>query len=68
TRVLAQGDVRQLPGNRNGVDDIRLTLESRAGFYAKADLTFNTSGKSLDDAFTGLLDLVQTHTPLAETV
>ncbi|MDE1897132.1 MAG: transcriptional regulator, partial [Rhodospirillales bacterium] len=68
TRVLAQGDVRQLPGNRNGVDDIRLTLESRAGFYAKADLTFNTSGKSLDDAFTGLLELVQAHTPLAETV
>ncbi|MDE2239207.1 MAG: transcriptional regulator, partial [Rhodospirillales bacterium] len=68
TRVLAQGDVRQLPGNRNGVDDIRLTLESRAGFYAKADLTFNTSGKTLDEAFTGLLGLLQTHTTLAEAV
>ncbi len=67
TRVLAQGDLRQLPGNRNGVDDIRLTLESRAGFYAKADLTFNTSGKTLDEAFMGLLELVHTHTPLAET-
>ncbi len=68
TRVLAQGDLRQLPGNRNGVDDIRLTLESRAGFYAKADLTFNTSGKTLDEAFAGLLNLLQTRASLAEIV
>lgn len=68
TRVLAQGDMRQLPGNRNGVDDIRLTLESRAGFYAKADLTFNTSGKTLDEAFSGLMGLLRERTPLAEAV
>ena len=68
TRVLAQGDLRQLPGNRDGVDDIRLTLESRAGFYAKADLAFNTSGKSLDEAFAGLLGVLQAHTAIAETV
>jgi XRE family aerobic/anaerobic benzoate catabolism transcriptional regulator len=53
-RVLSQGDLRQLPGNRNGVDDIRLTLESRAGFYAKADMGFDTSGKTLEEAFSGL--------------
>ena len=68
TRVLAQGDVRQLPGNRDGVDDIRLTLESRASFYAKADLTFNTSGKSLDEAFKGLLGLLQMRAPLVEAI
>ena len=68
TRVLAQGDVRQLPGNRDGVDDIRLTLESRASFYAKADLTFNTSGKSLDEAFKGLLGLLQMRVPLVEAI
>ncbi len=68
TRVLAQGDTRQLPGNRNGVDDIRLTLESRAGFYAKADLTFNTSGKTLDEAFAGLMGLLRERAPLAEAV
>ncbi len=67
-RVLAQGDMRQLPGNRNGVDDIRLTLESRAGFYAKADLTFNTSGKTLDEAFAGLMGLLRERSPLAEAV
>jgi XRE family aerobic/anaerobic benzoate catabolism transcriptional regulator len=68
TRVLAQGDMRQLPGNRNGVDDIRLTLESRAGFYAKADMTFNTSGKTLDEAFAGLMGMLRERVPVAEAV
>lgn len=63
SRVLAQGDVRNLPGNRNGVDDIRLTLESRASFYTKADLTFNTSGRTLPEAFTGLMGLLRAHAP-----
>jgi XRE family aerobic/anaerobic benzoate catabolism transcriptional regulator len=64
-RVLAQGDQRLMPGNRNGVDDIRLTLESRAGFYAKADYAFNTSGKTLDEAFNGLMQLLRRETGAA---
>jgi XRE family aerobic/anaerobic benzoate catabolism transcriptional regulator len=58
-RVLAQGDQRLMPGNRNGIDDIRLTLESRADFYAKADFSFNTSGKTLNEAFNGLMTLLR---------
>lgn len=61
-RVLAQGDQRMMPGNRNGVDDIRLTLESRASFYAKADCAFNTSGKTLEEAFAGLMTLLREQT------
>jgi XRE family aerobic/anaerobic benzoate catabolism transcriptional regulator len=61
-RVLAQGDQRFMPGNRNGVDDIRLTLESRASYYAKADLAFNTSGQSLEEAFQGLMMLLRRDT------
>ena len=61
TRVLAQGDARTLPGNRNGVDDIRLALESRASFYAKADLAFDTSHKTLQEAFNGLTSLLTPH-------
>lgn len=60
-RVLAQGDARTLPGNRNGVDDIRLTLESRASFYAKADLTLDTSNKTLKDTFSALTALLTPH-------
>ena len=67
SRVLAQGDLRNLPGNRSGVDDIRLTLESRTSFYAKADLTFNTSGKTLPDAFAGLMELLQPRADLVES-
>ena len=62
SRVLAQGDQRMMPGNRNGVDDIRLTLESRASFYAKADYAFNTSGKTLEEAFAGLMALLREQT------
>ncbi|MBB5373244.1 helix-turn-helix transcriptional regulator [Acidocella aromatica] len=61
-RVLAQGDQRLMPGNRNGIDDIRLTLESRASFYAKADCSFYTSGKTLEEAFTGLMALLRQRT------
>ena len=63
SRVLAQGDQRMMPGNRNGVDDIRLTLESRASFYAKADCSFNTSGKTLEEAFAGLMALLREANP-----
>ncbi|MDD2705445.1 MAG: helix-turn-helix transcriptional regulator [Acidocella sp.] len=66
-RVLAQGDQRLMPGNRNGIDDIRLTLESRAGFYAKADFAFNTSGKTLDEAFSGLMALLRQEAGVAAT-
>jgi XRE family aerobic/anaerobic benzoate catabolism transcriptional regulator len=37
------------------MDDLRLILEGRAAFYAKADLSYNTSGKSLDESFAGLM-------------
>lgn len=58
-RVLVQGDQRLMPGNRNGIDDIRLSLESRAGFYAKADFTYDTSAKTLEDTFSGLMTLLR---------
>jgi len=58
-RVLALGDQKLMPGNRNGVEDIKLTLESRASFYAKADLTYNTSGQTLTQAFAGLMDVLR---------
>jgi XRE family aerobic/anaerobic benzoate catabolism transcriptional regulator len=53
-RVIAQGDFRPMADSREAMDDLRLILEGRAAFYAKADLAFNTSGKTLDAAFDGL--------------
>ena len=60
-RVIAQGDLRQMPDSRKALHDLRLVLESRAAFYAKADLAYNTSGKTLDNAFTGLMSAITEH-------
>ncbi|MGQ0618751.1 MAG: helix-turn-helix transcriptional regulator [Panacagrimonas sp.] len=45
-RVIAQGDLRPMAGNKQAMDDLRLILEERTPFYAKADLRLDTSGKS----------------------
>jgi XRE family aerobic/anaerobic benzoate catabolism transcriptional regulator len=53
-RVLAQGDYRPMAGNAEAMDDLRRILAGRAPFYAKADLAFDTSGKTIEQAFAGL--------------
>ncbi|EYF01812.1 helix-turn-helix transcriptional regulator [Chondromyces apiculatus] len=55
-RVVAQGDVRPMAGSREAMEDLRAILASRADFYARADMAFNTSGKSLGESFLGLRD------------
>lgn len=54
-RVLAQGDTRPMAGIRQAMDDLRLILAERMPFYAKADLTCDTSGESVGNSFTQLL-------------
>jgi XRE family aerobic/anaerobic benzoate catabolism transcriptional regulator len=56
SRVLAQGDTRPMNGSAEAMSDLRHILDSREPFYAKADKTFDTSEKSLPDAFAGLCD------------
>lgn len=62
-RVIAQGDLRPMaasggvgrPGtNTEAMDDLKRILSVRAAFYGKADLTFDTSGKSADACFAAL--------------
>lgn len=55
-RVLAQGDTRPMSGNREAMEDLKNILESRAAFYSKADRAYDTSEKTLESAFFGLLD------------
>jgi XRE family aerobic/anaerobic benzoate catabolism transcriptional regulator len=54
-RVLAQGDLRPMAGNREAMEDLKAILRNRTPFYERADLTFDTSGKTVDDALDGLL-------------
>jgi XRE family aerobic/anaerobic benzoate catabolism transcriptional regulator len=55
SRVEAQGDMRPMAGNRReAMDDLRRILAARQAFYGKADLSFDTSGKTLADSFARL--------------
>ncbi|MCE1191545.1 MAG: helix-turn-helix transcriptional regulator [Acidovorax sp.] len=49
-RVLAQGDMRPMAASREAMDDLRRILEGRAAFYSKADLTVDTSGRTLEES------------------
>ncbi|MDO9149374.1 MAG: helix-turn-helix transcriptional regulator [Hydrogenophaga sp.] len=53
-RVAAQGDMRPMAASREAMEDLKRILTGRSAFYSKADLHFNTSGQSVDDAFDGL--------------
>lgn len=50
-RVAAQGDLRPMAASSEAMSDLKTILAGRTDFYAKADLTFDTSGLSLGDAF-----------------
>jgi XRE family aerobic/anaerobic benzoate catabolism transcriptional regulator len=57
-RVLAQGDLRPMAGNREAMEDLKSILASRTAFYAKADMVFDTSDTSEDAAFARLVRAV----------
>ena len=48
-RVIAQGDLRPMSGNKQAMEDLRMILTERTPFYAKADLLFETSAKAPAD-------------------
>jgi len=53
-RVAAQGDMRPMAGSAEALEDLKLILEGRSAFYAKADRTFDTSAQPLEDSFQAL--------------
>lgn len=55
-RVIAQGDMRPMAGNREAMDDLRRILAGRTPLYAKADYTLDTSDKTVDESFGELLE------------
>lgn len=59
-RVVAQGDLRPMAGNREAMEDLKRILAGRAAFYGKADATLDTAGRNADDAFAGLMALLPT--------
>ncbi|MGF6968260.1 XRE family aerobic/anaerobic benzoate catabolism transcriptional regulator [Paraburkholderia sp. WC7.3g] len=55
-RVVAQGDLRPMSGSREAMDDLKRILAGRAELYGRADMTFDTSEKTLADAYLQLRD------------
>ncbi len=59
SRVIDQGDMRPMAGNRQAMDDLELILAERTPFYAKADFSFDTSGRPIDACVQGLRALIR---------
>lgn len=55
SRVIDQGDLRPMAGNREAMDDLKAILAHRSNFYAKADLTYDTRGESVEASLDGLM-------------
>ncbi len=64
SRVIAQGDLRPIAATGSGeaMDDLKRILAGRAAFYGKADIAFDTSGKSPDECFAALLATIRSET------
>jgi XRE family aerobic/anaerobic benzoate catabolism transcriptional regulator len=53
-RVVAQGDTRPMAGNKEAMDDLRNILTAREPLYSKADVTLDTSDRSVEKSFAEL--------------
>ena len=43
-----------MAGSAEAIDDLKMILEGRAPFYAKADMTFDTSAQPEEETFLAL--------------
>ncbi len=53
-RVMAQGDMRPMAGSSQALDDLKLILNERTPFYAKAHQSFDTSAQPLKECVSAL--------------
>lgn len=54
-RVVAQGDMRPMAGNRESMADLHRILAGREPLYRRADAEVDTSGRSVRDSLEALL-------------
>ncbi|MFP3752531.1 MULTISPECIES: helix-turn-helix transcriptional regulator [Cupriavidus] len=53
-RVVAQGDMRPMEGNREAMTDLRRILQARTPLYARADVSIDTSGQDANSSLQAL--------------
>jgi XRE family aerobic/anaerobic benzoate catabolism transcriptional regulator len=54
-RVVAQGDLRPMAGNRESMADLQRILTGREALYRRADAAVDTSHRPVEESFAGLL-------------
>ncbi len=57
-RVTAQGDLRPMAASKEAMEDLKNILAGRAPFYAKAELSLDTSAQPLEATFAKLHEMV----------
>jgi XRE family aerobic/anaerobic benzoate catabolism transcriptional regulator len=57
-RVRTQGDERPMAGNPKAMEELNAILTAREALYARADLTVDTSGRTLEQSRADLLAAV----------
>jgi XRE family aerobic/anaerobic benzoate catabolism transcriptional regulator len=62
-RVIAQGDMRPMAGNRDAMNDLMRILATREPLYAKADIAVGTSNRSVEETFLELLSSIRGNSP-----
>ncbi|NMM39190.1 MAG: helix-turn-helix transcriptional regulator [Glaciimonas sp.] len=60
-RVIAQGDHRPMDDNNEAMEDLRRILQGRASLYGRADITLDTSGKSIQQSLEELNDALKSN-------
>jgi len=58
SRVVAQGDTRPMADSEVAMEDLKRILADRAPLYAKADVTVDTAGRSVEEGYAALLRAV----------
>ena len=57
-RVIAQGDLRPMAGNREAMTDLKRILTSREPLYGKADTVVDTSARTVPESFAALRHVI----------
>jgi XRE family aerobic/anaerobic benzoate catabolism transcriptional regulator len=60
-RVIEQGDLRPIQGNRDAMEDLKLILEERRPQYEAAHYALNTSGRTVQECLLELQDVCSSH-------
>ncbi|MFC3676827.1 helix-turn-helix transcriptional regulator [Ferrovibrio xuzhouensis] len=60
-RVVAQGDMRPMAGQSEAMADLKRILAQREALYARADMAFDTAGRTAEQAGADLVIALRAH-------